>query len=154
MNEAGAFLTALSQALATMMLYAGGHPARERAIDSAYRALEDLRRVLPTPAFTFLGDEIVVGQTPLRELKGWDWAARLSEVGIQRIEFERALTPEEFDVFLDEVVVRLTATASSEARQMRPLPVRCRHSAIAATREPSRANRAATTRRSPARSRW
>jgi putative nucleotidyltransferase with HDIG domain len=123
-NEAAAFLTALSQALATMMLYASGHPARERAIEGAYRALEELRRVLSSPAFTFLGDEIVVGRTPLRELKGWDWAARLSEVGIQRIEFDQPLTPEEFDIFLDEVVSRLMATSSAEARPMRPLPVR------------------------------
>jgi putative nucleotidyltransferase with HDIG domain len=123
-NEASAFLTALSQALATMLLYAAGHPARERAVEAAYRALEELRRVLPTPSFTFLGEEIVVGQTPLRELKGWEWAARLSEAGIQRVEFESALSPEEFGVFLDEVVARLTATSSAEARQMRELPVR------------------------------
>lgn len=124
MKEAAAFLSALSQALATMMLYAAGHPARERAIEGAYRALEDLRQVLPSPAFTFLGEEIVVGQRPLRELKGWDWAARLSDVGIQRIEFERALAPDEFDAFLDEVVARLTGASSAEAGQMRVLPVR------------------------------
>jgi putative nucleotidyltransferase with HDIG domain len=123
-NEAATFLSALSQALATSMLYAAGHPARERAIEGAHRALEDLRQLLPVPAFTFLGEEIVVGQQPLRELKGWDWAARLSEIGIQRIEFERALTPEEFEGFLDEVVARLTGTSSAEARQLRALPVR------------------------------
>jgi putative nucleotidyltransferase with HDIG domain len=123
-NEASAFLVALSQALATSMLYAPGHPARERAGESAHRALEDLRRVDSKPAFTFLGDEIVMGQLPLRELKGWDWGARLSEVGIQRIEFDRPLTPEEFDGFLDELVARLTGASSAQAGQMRELPVR------------------------------
>jgi putative nucleotidyltransferase with HDIG domain len=123
-SEAATFLAALSQALATMMLYAAGHPARERAIEGAYRALEDLRRSLPAPSFTFLGEEVVVGRTPLREMKGWEWSSRLADAGIQRIEFDRPLTTDDFGVFLDEVVARLTATSSTEARQMRELPVR------------------------------
>ena len=124
MNEASAFLVALSQALASSMLYAAGHPARERAAESAYRALEDLRKAEPKPAFTFLGDEIVMGQIPLRELKGWEWGARLAEVGVQRIEFDRPLTPEQFDGVLDELVARLAGASSAQAGQMRELPVR------------------------------
>src|SRR5207249_8143724 len=37
------FLNAFAHALAAMTLYRPGHPARERAIDDAYRELSDLQ---------------------------------------------------------------------------------------------------------------
>jgi len=58
-----------------MTLYRPGHPARERAIDDAYRELSDLQASEARPLFTFLGDEVVFGRLPLRELKAWDWAS-------------------------------------------------------------------------------
>lgn len=121
MTEAPLFLTHFAQAVATMSLYTSGHPARERAIDSAYTALLDLQARNPQPVFTFLGDEIVCGKEPLRELKAWDWGPRLSNVGIQRLEFEMDVSREDFEGFLEEVMARLTlsAIASAEARQLR-----------------------------------
>jgi putative nucleotidyltransferase with HDIG domain len=123
-REASAFLGAFGQALSTMMLYGDGHPSRERALEAAYTALGELRDVLPDAVFTFLGDEIVVGRIALREPKSWEWASRLSEAGIQRIEFTEPLDPEQFAAFLDEVVARMTAGGSASAMQMRPLAVR------------------------------
>ena len=121
MNEAIQFLSALAQAVATMTLYREGHPARERAIDAGYQALLDLDATLPNPTFTFLGDEIICGTQPLRELKQWDWAIRLSNIGIQRLEVEHGVERSEFEDFLEEVLARLTAGSAStaEARQMR-----------------------------------
>jgi putative nucleotidyltransferase with HDIG domain len=121
MGEAAHFLTALAQAAATMTLYRPGHPARERAIDAAYQALLDLQARLPKPLFTFLGDEIVCGRQPVRELKTWDWSRRLAEAGIQRLEFEADVTRDEFEAFLDEVVIRLglPGASTAESRQMR-----------------------------------
>ena len=55
--------------------------------DSAFRELQDLQASTPNPLFTFLGDEIVFGRLPLRELRGWDWSQRLAQAGIQRLEF-------------------------------------------------------------------
>ena len=40
----------------------------------------------------------------MRELKSWDWGKRLVAAGIQRLEFERKVTREEFAGFLDEVL--------------------------------------------------
>jgi len=60
------FLNAFAHALAAMTLYRPGHPARERAIDEAYRELNDLQATEAQPLFTFLGDEIVFGRLPLR----------------------------------------------------------------------------------------
>lgn len=126
MNEPALFLTSFAQALATMALYTEGHPARERVIDSAYQALLDLQGRLPRAVFTFLGDEIVCGTEPIRDLKAWDWSARLSGAGVQRLEFEPDVSREDFEEFLDEVLMRLTlhAIGSADARQMRSTRIR------------------------------
>jgi putative nucleotidyltransferase with HDIG domain len=126
MNEAIQFLTALAQAVATMTLYREGHPARERAIDSAYQSLLDLQNRMPDLEFTFLGDEIICGHQPLRELKQWDWGVRLSAAGIQRLEVEEGVERAEFEVFLEEALARLSGTAipTSEARQLRKSRIR------------------------------
>ena len=126
MTEAVRFLTALSQALATMALYVDGHPARDRAVDAAYGALLDLQAVEARPLFTFLGDDIVCGKVPIRDLKSWDWAERLSGAGIQRLEFEEDVSREDFEAFLEEVLARVSAHAASttEARQMRRSRIR------------------------------
>src|SRR6195256_2138125 len=109
-----------------MTLYPRAHPARERAIDDAYRELSDLQATEARPLFTFLGDEVVFGRLPLRELKAWDWGRRLALSGIQRLEFSDAVSREEFEEFLDEVLARLTLSAidTTEARQMRRSAIR------------------------------
>ncbi|HEU5466799.1 MAG TPA: HD domain-containing phosphohydrolase [Gemmatimonadales bacterium] len=113
------FLGSLAQALAGMSLYAEGHPARDRGIDAAFEQLGGLQQDTATPLFTFLGDEVVYGKTPIRELKAWDWSMRLAQAGIQRLEFQPGVTREEFETFLDEVLARLTLATidTSEVRQ-------------------------------------
>jgi putative nucleotidyltransferase with HDIG domain len=119
------FLNAFAQALAAMTLYRDGHPARERAIDFAYQQLGDVQSDTARPLFTFLGDEVVYGRLPLRELKAWDWGKRLAQAGIQRLEFEDQVGRGDFEGFLDEVLARLTlSTISTEARQMRRSSIR------------------------------
>ncbi|HKA59759.1 MAG TPA: HD domain-containing phosphohydrolase [Gemmatimonadales bacterium] len=119
------FLNTFAQALAAMALYRDGHPARERTVDVAYQQLSDLQTDTPRPLFTFLGDEVVFGRMPLRELKAWDWSKRLAEAGIQRLEFEDRVGREDFEGFLEEVLARLTLSAvSTEARQMRQSAIR------------------------------
>jgi putative nucleotidyltransferase with HDIG domain len=119
------FLNTFAQALAAMALYRDGHPARERAVDLAYQQLHDLQSETPRPLFTFLGDEVVFGRLPLREMKAWDWGKRLAQAGIQRLEFEDLVGREDFEGFLEEVLARLTLSAiSTEARQMRHSNIR------------------------------
>jgi putative nucleotidyltransferase with HDIG domain len=123
MNDPIGFLQAFAHVLGLAMLYAEGHPSRERAVDAAYEALEGL----PVPsAITFLDDEVVVGRERLRGLRSWDWGPRLVNAGIQRIELERRVTRDEFEGFLQEVLLRLAQGApdTSEARQMRSLGIR------------------------------
>jgi putative nucleotidyltransferase with HDIG domain len=121
MSDPVRFLGGFAQALASMALYAEGHPQRERAIDAAFTELQSLQRDQARPLFTFLGDEIVYGKLPLREMKAWDWSARLANAGIQRLEFADQVSREEFEGFLEEVLARLTLSTidTSEARQLR-----------------------------------
>jgi putative nucleotidyltransferase with HDIG domain len=116
------FLTSFVQAVSTMALYAPKHPARDRAIDRSYAALRDLQAENPKPQFSFLGEETVYGQLSLRDLRDWEWATRLGDAGIQRLEFEPDVTREEYEDFLEQVLARLTVAAidTSETRTTKP----------------------------------
>jgi putative nucleotidyltransferase with HDIG domain len=127
MSDPARFLNAFAHSLGVMTLYPEGHPSREKAVDAAFDELNGLTSSDgPPAAFTFLEDEVVFGREPLRELKSWDWGKRLVAAGIQRLEFERKVTREEFDSFLQEVLARLMLSSidTSEARQMRSLGIR------------------------------
>jgi putative nucleotidyltransferase with HDIG domain len=126
MSSQADFLTAVAQAISTMVLYKDGHPARERAIDRAYEQMLGLQNSHPLSEFTFLGNEIVFNRRPLRELKGWDWGARLSRAGIQRLEILGPVSREELDGFLDEVLQRLTEGSidTAEIRQTKVTNIR------------------------------
>ena len=120
------FLTSFAQALSALSLYPEGHTSRERAVDSVYQRLLDLLETEPRPQFSFLGDEVVYGNVPLRDLRQWEWSRRLSDLGIQRLQFDNTATRDELEGFLDEVLARLTLKAidTTEARQMRPSGIR------------------------------
>jgi putative nucleotidyltransferase with HDIG domain len=120
------FLTAFAQALSALTLYPEGHRTRERALDAVYERLRRLLEEEAHPVFSFLGEEVIYGRLPLRELRGWEWAPRLSAIGVQRLQFDATATREEIEEFLDQVLARLTLRAidTSEARQMRPSGIR------------------------------
>ncbi len=115
------YLISLGQCLATMNLYADGHPARERALDTSYERLLRVLEAQPRFDASFVGAETVVGQRTVPELAGWDWAGRLAEVGVERIEVDAGVTRDEYAGFVDELWRRTAGRAdggSSEARQM------------------------------------
>lgn len=126
MSTAAKFLLEFGHALATMALYRDGHPARARAVEAAYQQLHDLQSSSPRQLFTFLGEEVVHGTEPLRELKAWDWGPRLAGAGVQRLEFETRLEVDEFEALLEDILARLSLvfTDSPEARQLRSGGVR------------------------------
>lgn len=126
MSEPVRFLSSLAQALSTMALYRAGHPAREKAVDNAYEQLIALQAHDPTARFSFLGAEVIYGERAVRELREWDWGARLAGAGIQRIELLPGITREEYETFLGDVTARLTLASAdtSEVRQMRASNIR------------------------------
>jgi len=111
------FLTSFAQALSTMALYNDKHPARQRAVDRSFEALRDLQKDDPKPQFSFLGEETVYGQLSLRDLREWEWAMRLGDAGIQRLEFEPTVTRDEYEEFLEQVLARLTLAAIDTSEQ-------------------------------------
>lgn len=115
MSEPVRFLNTFAQSLATMSLYQDGHPARERVIDMAFESLQRLLEHESRPRFSFLGHDVIHGELALRELGDWDWGARLANAGVQRLEFERGTSREEFEQFLEEVLARLTLQAVDSA---------------------------------------
>ena len=121
MSDPIRFLTSFVQSLSTMALYGQQHPARERAVDRSFEALRELQTLDARPQFTFLGEETVYGQLSLREMRDWEWASRLANAGVQRLEFESDVTRDEYEEFLDEVLARLALTSidTSEMRTTR-----------------------------------
>ena len=109
------FLNSFAQALSTMTLYPNGHPRREGIVDDAFANLRAVQAMDRRASFSFLGDEVILGQRPIRELRGWDWSQRLAAAGIQRLQFETEVTREEFEGFMTEVLARLTLSALQQA---------------------------------------
>jgi len=126
MSDPVGFLNSFAQALAVMTLYPDGHPSRNRVIDTAYQTLDELTEAIVDPSFTFLDGEVVCGRDPLQDFQDWEWGRRLVAAGIQRLEFERKVSRDEFESFLQEILARLTLSVitTSENRQMRPLGIR------------------------------
>lgn len=109
--DAVRFLHSMAQSISTMALYKDGHPARERALDQSFELLQRLRETDPMPRFSFLGGEVVYQSRGVHELKDWDWAARLADAGIERLEMSRDVMREEYEEFLDMVLGRLAFAA-------------------------------------------
>ena len=121
MSDPIRFLVSFGKAVSTMALYNDGHPARERAVDRSYQCLRDLQKADPHPRFSFLGEETIYQDTSLRELGDWEWAMRLAQAGIQRMEFESDVSREQYEEFLEEMMARITLAFidSAEARTNR-----------------------------------
>ena len=143
--SASAFLISLGQCLATMNLYAEGHPARERALDASFERLQELQAAGGPLEFSFVGGETIVGQLPVPELASWDWGARLAAVGVERIEIAGPVSREMYDRFVDEVWHRVTGRpdATAEARQMAPQAMRWGPLAVRRSAVPGAADAAA-----------
>ncbi len=108
MNEAIRLLHSLAQALSTMALYSPGHPAGKRAIDAAWQALAALLEVNAQPSFLFLGGPPVYAGRALHELSDWPWCGRLADLGIQRVDLDRSITPASFEQLLELWQLRLS----------------------------------------------
>jgi putative nucleotidyltransferase with HDIG domain len=118
--SASGFLISMGQCLATMNLYAEGHPARERALDNSYERLVRLLEGQERFDVSFVGTETVVGDRALSDIGTWDWAPRLAGIGVERIEIDSGVSNEEYGRFVDDIWRKLNGRpdSSAEARQM------------------------------------
>lgn len=117
MSEAIRFLHALAQALSTTALYSPGHPAAARSIEALWQALQSLLAAEEHPTFLFLGGAPIHAGRALHELSGWPWGPRLSTAGVQRVEFERQVTPASLTEFLVRTQLRLASGIEADAAE-------------------------------------
>ena len=109
MTEPIRFLHAVAHATATLGLYGPGHPARDSALEDAWRRLELLRRESADSSFSFLDSTVVSGETPLHELRAWPWGRRFARAGIQRVEIDATAGRSDLDRFIADAAGRLGA---------------------------------------------
>lgn len=109
MSVAVDFLTAFAQALSALALYPDGHSSRERALDVTYEKLADLLNKDSSPYYSFLEDEVIYRNTPLREMRNWDWSRKFAGIGMQRLEFNQTVTRGDLERFIDDTLGRLSS---------------------------------------------
>jgi len=92
------FIRRFGAALRGAQLYAPSHPLVQRAFDGLNESLDHLLDDQPTIAVGLIGNEVIVGDLPMpravAETLG-EMVRRLKALGIERIAFERGVTPEE-----------------------------------------------------------
>jgi putative nucleotidyltransferase with HDIG domain len=125
-REAVTFLHSFAQSISALSLYPEGHVSRERALDNVYQAMFDLLGKDRSPRFSFLGDEVVYNDVPLREFQDWDWSARMAGVGVQRMEINQSVTRDDLEGVLEDIMARLHQSPinTAEARQMAQTGIR------------------------------
>ena len=112
MSAPAGFLLAFARAIATLSLYGDDHPTTMAAVDRSY---EQLRRALAESGrlhFSFLMNEVVCGKRAMRELSDWEWSSRLARAGVQRLEIDDGVTPEEYLASIIEIERRLAGNQS------------------------------------------
>jgi putative nucleotidyltransferase with HDIG domain len=97
LRAADDFMRRLAAALRAAQLYAPSHPLVQRAFDGLNESLAAQLSEQPAIAVGLIGNEIIVGNLPIPkavESMG-EMIRRLKSLGIERIAFERGVTPEE-----------------------------------------------------------
>jgi len=111
LRTADEFMRRLAGALRGAQLYAPAHPLVQRGFESLQESLGQLLVEQPTIAIGILGQEVIVGETPLpraAESMG-ELIRRLTSLGIERIAFDRGVT-------LDELTTLALTIAHPERR--------------------------------------
>ena len=97
LRAADDFMKRLAAALRGAQLYSPSHPLVQRAFDNLNESLTQLLTDQPSIAVGVIGNEIIVGDLPIpkaAESMG-EMIRRLKSLGIERIAFERGVTPDE-----------------------------------------------------------
>lgn len=101
MRAADDFLKKLGGALRAAQLYAPNHPLVQRAFDALNESIGQLLADEPSIAIGIIGNEIIVGDVPLpkaAETMG-EMIRRFKQLGIERLVFERGVTPDQLQTF-------------------------------------------------------
>ena len=152
MTQAVRFLNSFGRALSMSSLYRESHPTLEHALDAAWTDLQDLLAVARQPTFTFLGGNVLFGDVPLSDRRRWEWSGRLSDCGVQRVQFEAPIDRERFVAFLLDVSARVAGHPSPSALARPGAPGGIRLGAVGLRDAAPQPTRPSAPRRWP--SRW
>jgi HD-GYP domain-containing protein (c-di-GMP phosphodiesterase class II) len=108
MTEATQFLDSLSELFQKARQSSGPLPAQEHLVDSAFNALGELVRE-DGLALAFQDANVMIQGEPLGGSR-WEWGARLAEVGVREIRFDREVRKPEFEGFIRDTLARLGIT--------------------------------------------
>jgi putative nucleotidyltransferase with HDIG domain len=97
-------LRRLAAALRSGQLYSRGHPLIARNLDGLRRAIEALHDVAPSIVIGIVGDEVIVDDLPVGSAGGLlALVRRLRQIGIERINIDRGVQPEEISALAEFV---------------------------------------------------
>jgi putative nucleotidyltransferase with HDIG domain len=97
LRAADDFMKRLAAALRGAQLYSSSHPLLQRAFENLNESVNLLLSDQPSIAVGIIGNEIIVGDLPIpkaAETMG-EMIRRLKSLGIERIAFERGVTPDQ-----------------------------------------------------------
>jgi putative nucleotidyltransferase with HDIG domain len=145
MNPIITFLTALGQAFAAQTLYGDDHPMRRSAAERLLKAVAAALRS-GSVRLSFLDNDVIVGSRVLTDLRGWEWGAKLSAAGIQRLEISQLPEPTADDIeqMLSAIRVRLASPTDTPTTWARH-GVRIGPLSVASTDDPRDNDRLATS---------
>jgi putative nucleotidyltransferase with HDIG domain len=103
-------------------LYAADHPLLARNVEGLLAALKSLHQQTGSVPVGIVGNDLVVSETPMpRTSAGMtELIKRLRDHKIERIAFERGITPEEMATFIHAVATLGTRTDSSDRSLQSP----------------------------------
>jgi HD-GYP domain-containing protein (c-di-GMP phosphodiesterase class II) len=123
MNRPVRFLNRLANAFSAMALYAEGHPVRERVLEEAADALEELLLEDPAPRFSLLDEDVVYEDGTLPEMRNWTLGRHMARRGLQRIEIDRGVDRREFQTFMDKAARYLSRPPAA----LQAVPIQSEH---------------------------
>ena len=111
-------LRRLASGVRAAQLYAPDHPLVARNVDGLQVALKSLLAQQPSVVVGIVGEDLVVGETPLPKVSGGmsEFIHRLTDHHIERIAFERGVTQDEL-VALMQKISKLTGRSTIDAEK-------------------------------------
>ena len=115
-------LRRLAAAVRSGQLYSRGHPIISRNLEALSVVVHQIHSAAPSVVLGIVGDEIIVDDQPMSKGENLGGLVRrLKAIAVERITFDRGVTPDELATFVDSVTT-LEARTGSEPPPFPTLP--------------------------------
>lgn len=125
LRQADEFVRRLTAAVRANQLYAPSHPLAGRALKALAESATQMLAEDTSLAVGFIENEIVVGEIPLVQVGEafGELLRRVRQVGVERITFDRGVTPEELGVLVETLAHPERANVAQAGQIPDPLAV-------------------------------